>query len=182
MAEVQKFDSCNLIFEQIVLRPLVEEDQEAIFAACNDAEMQRWFPLPNSYSMADAQTFIELSDHKRKEGSGLVSAIEYQEIFAGVIDIKKVDWRAKCCEISYWGSPWIRNKGVTSRALTLISQWVLQEMNFERIEVRIAPENLASQRVAEKAGYSREGIARNAGYINSGRLDLIIYSLIRKDL
>lgn len=63
----------------------------------------------------------------------------------------------------------------------MLSQWVLHQQGFSRVEVRVAIENYSSQRVAEKAGYVQEGIARQAGRVHSGRVDLIIYSRVSDD-
>lgn len=177
----QKFENCNLVSNLLAVRPLALTDQDAILIAGNDDEMQKWFPLPSPYTIINARSFFDSANQKQMGGSGLISAFEYDGKFAGVVDIKKTDWRTQCCEIGYWSSPWVRGKGVTSAALVLVSQWILREVGFQRIEVRVAPDNFASQRVAEKAGYVREGIARNAGFTNNGRVDLIIYSKIPGD-
>ena len=42
--------------------------------------------------------------------------------------------------------------------------------------------NTASQRAAEKAGFMREGVARNAGYVHDGRVDMALFSLVPDDL
>jgi RimJ/RimL family protein N-acetyltransferase len=55
-------------------------------------------------------------------------------------------------------------------------------MGFHRVELRIATGNAASRRVAEKAGFRVEGVARSAGYVHEGRVDLVVYSLVRSDL
>ena len=67
-------------------------------------------------------------------------------------------------------------------AVVGLSDWLLGEMAFERVELRIAPGNGASHRVAEKAGFTYEGLARNAGFTDSGRVDLAVYSLVPADL
>ena len=178
----QTFQSCYLASNLVALRPLVLTDQDAVVDACNDEEIQKWLPLPFPYTKEDARWFIQvLTVQRQSDGSGLLSAIEYEGKFAGVIDIKRAEWISKKCEIGYWSSPWARGKGVMTTALLMLSDWIIQEIGFQRIEVTAAPENLASQRVASKAGYVREGIARNAGYTNSGRCDLIIFSKIPND-
>ena len=48
--------------------------------------------------------------------------------------------------------------------------------------LRAATGNHASQRVAEKAGMTREGVARSAGFTNSGRVDLVVFSFTPADL
>lgn len=63
-----------------------------------------------------------------------------------------------------------------------VARWMLTDLGFERIELRIAPENLASRRAAEKAGFHYEGTARNAGFTDSGRVDLAMFSLVTADL
>ena len=57
----------------------------------------------------------------------------------------------------------------------------MKSIGFNRIEVRISKENSASQGVALKAEFVREGIARNAGITNRGQVDLVIYSKIPSD-
>ena len=179
----QTFDGCTLVSDSIVIRPLGFGDQEAIVTAGNDDEMQKWLPLPFPYTIENARWFIlDFATQRQDDGTGLVNAVDLDGRFAGVIDIKRAEWRTQSCEISYWTSPWARGKGVSTKALVMLSRWIIQEAGFQRLEVRVAPDNLASQRVAEKAGYVREGLARNAGFTNNGRLDLIIYSRIPVDL
>ncbi|MBI3429614.1 MAG: GNAT family N-acetyltransferase [Actinobacteria bacterium] len=139
----QKFDSCTLVSGSIVIRPLTLSDQEAIFTAGNDDEMQKWFPLPFPYTTENAQWFIlDFATQRQEGGTGLVSAIDLDGQFAGVIDIKRAEWRGKSCEISYWTSPWARGKGVATEALVILSRWIILETGFQRLEVRVAPGNI----------------------------------------
>ena len=85
------------------------------------------------------------------------------------------------CEIGYWVAPWARGDGLAVEAVQAIARWLL-EQGFERMVLRAAPGNAASLRMAEKAAFTREGVARNAGLTNSGRVDLVVFSLIRTDL
>ena len=96
--------------------------------------------------------------------------------------LKRTDWRGRTSEISYWVTPWGRGEGLAVEAVQAIGRWLLWEQGFERLALRAAPGNVASQRVAEKAGFTREGVARSAGFTNDGRVDLVVFSLIRADL
>lgn len=183
MASGLHFRDCFLKSDSVEIRPLSISDQTFVEEVGKDDEIQKWFPLPFPYTSEHARLFIQdQAARVQSSGVGLVSVVEYETRFAGLIDIKRADWRSRSCEISYMTLPWARGEGVTSRALRLLTVWIIQEWEFERVEVRVATGNFASQRVAEKAGYVREGVARNAGFTNQGRLDLIIYSLIPLDL
>ncbi len=119
---------------------------------------------------------------QRESGAGIVFAIESDGRLAGVIDLKHVNWASKVAEVGYWVAPWARGRGVASQATRAISLWAIRDRDFERVELFAATGNSASQRAAEKAGFVREGVARNAGYVHDGRVDLVVYSLVPDDL
>ena len=119
---------------------------------------------------------------QRESGAGIVFAIESDGRLAGVIDLKHVNWASKVAEVGYWVAPWARGRGVASQATRAFSLWAIRDHGFERVELFAATGNPASQRAAEKAGFVREGVARNAGYVHDGRVDLVVYSLVPDDL
>ena len=167
----------------LVLRALDERDIEAVAEACNDAETVRWLPLPRPYGRPEARWFIDIfAPTTRASGVGIVRAVEREGRLVGCVDVKRVDWAARTAEVGYWVAPWGRGSGAATSATRTVSEWMLRDRGFERVELRAATGNLASQRVAEKAGFVREGVARNAGHIHDGRVDLVVYSLTRADL
>ena len=109
-------------------------------------------------------------------------ALGYGSELAGVIDLKRTDWVHRETEIGYWAAPGFRGLGLMTEAVAALARWVLGEQGFERAELRAATGNIASARVAVKAGFGYEGVARNAGVIHDGRVDLAIYSMIPSDL
>ena len=66
--------------------------------------------------------------------------------------------------------------------MTRITLALVLEHGFQRVEVRVAPGNIASRRVTEKAGFTYEGLLRNAGIVHSGRVDLQVWSMVAADL
>nr|WP_307846714.1 GNAT family protein [Actinospica durhamensis] len=79
-------------------------------------------------------------------------------------------------------SPWARGSGVAAEATAVVARWLLAEQHFERLELRAAVENVASCKTAVRAGFQREGVLRNAGFVHSGRIDVVVFSRIRGDL
>ena len=67
--------------------------------------------------------------------------------------------------------------------MQLIARWAFNELGVQRLELTTAPENVASQRVAERAGFTREGVLRGLVATKSnGRRDSVMFSLLPADL
>src|SRR5204863_10179107 len=79
----------------------------------------------------------------------LLAAMSIQRIFRGGTG-----------EIGYWTAPWARGHGVMTRAVRLLARWSFSEFHLRRIELVIAVDNHGSNRVAERAGFTREGNLR----------------------
>lgn len=168
---------------RLSLRPFQERDIEAVLAAGADPVSQQWLPLPRPYTREHARTWccVEASAI-RTSGQGLVRALDADGRLVGAIDLKRTDWAARTTEIGYWTAPGARGQGYMTEAVRALALWTLQDMGFERVEIRVALQNTASQRVAEKSGFVPEGVARSAGHVHAGRVDLQVSSLIRADL
>ena len=177
------FHETTLTAGDLTLRPLTQLDADDVTEACQDAETLRWLPIPRPYTLANAEWFIgTFAPAQRESGAGIVFAIECAGRLVGAIDLKHVNWASKVAEVGYWVAPWARGRGVASRATRALAEWAIRGHGFERVEIFAAMGNTASQRAAEKAGFVREGVARNAGYVHDGRVDLVLFSLVRGDL
>lgn len=176
-------EGAALSTQRLLLRPLTPADAPDIALACSDALIQRWLPLPSPYTEEVAMSFIQdLAPLQQASGAGVVRAIEVAGRLAGCIDLKKTDWGAGTTEVGYWVAPWGRGAGLAGRAARLLAEWALRDHGMERVELLAAVGNVASQRAADSAGFTREGVLRKAGHIHAGRVDLVVYSLIRSDL
>lgn len=178
-----RFPDAVIVGDAVVLRPFTEDDVPAVTEAAGDALTQQWLPLPNPYSEEHAREFCTtFSRQVLDTGNGLARAIDVDGRLAGAIDLKHTDWRGLVTEIGYWSAPWARGRGFQTEAVVALSRWALLEQRFVRVEILVATENVASQRVAQKAGFVREGVLRQRGYTHTGRVDLLMYGLTRADL
>jgi RimJ/RimL family protein N-acetyltransferase len=163
----------------IQLRSWTLDDVPAIVAACNDAEIRRWIPvIPRPYTEEDARAFVE------GEVSGVGQhqfAITAGAQVVGSIGMKVNDFRSG--HIGYWCAPDARGRGVTTQALRLLCQHAFDELQLERLELITDPDNRASQRVAEKVGFRREGVLRSHLLHPDGRRrDSVMFSLLPGEL
>lgn len=181
----ESFPDNTISTHRLELRPYRAEDAPDVAAACRDELTQRWLPLPNPYTDADALAWCtEMAPGFRTSGEGIEWAAVRRADgrLVGSFGLKRTDWRARSSEIGYWVAPWARGDGLAVEAVIAIGRWLLLEQRFERLVLRGATGNIASQRVAEKAGFTREGVARNAGFTNAERVDLVVFSLIPADV
>jgi RimJ/RimL family protein N-acetyltransferase len=174
----QSFPSLHAETDGVVLRPLHAADVQAVAAACNDEQIQRWLPLPSPYTIGHAEDWcLRLSHELREQGDGLnLAMVTLDDTFIGCVSLKKTDWRAQVTEIGYWTAPELRGAGRTTAVTAYLARWALAN-GMERVELTAATGNRASQRVAEKAGFAFEGVLANAGIVHGGRVDLCLYAL-----
>jgi RimJ/RimL family protein N-acetyltransferase len=167
----------------ISLRPWTLDDVPAIAAACDEVEIARWIhQIPSPYEERDARAYVLATETAWREGSGAFFAFADRAdgTLAGSIAIHVTSQEASAVEVGYWTSAAARGRGLTTRALRLISRWALGDAGAQRIQLRADVRNLASLRVAEKAGYTREGTLRSAG-LNARqgrRIDYAVFSLL----
>ena len=165
--------------EGITLRPWTEDDVPALAAACNDPEIPRWIPvIPSPYTEQDALAFIRGEvrpdlDHSFAItfGGGVVGSIGMS------VNLNRTG------HVGYWCAREARGRGVTPRALRLVCRFGFDKLGLGRLELITDPDNVASQRVAEKVGFRREGILRSHLLHRDGRRrDSVMYSLLPGEL
>jgi RimJ/RimL family protein N-acetyltransferase len=177
------FPETTLTTARLLLRSFRREDMTENTLACRDELSRRWLPLPDPYTEADSEAWCTLiAPAFRTSGDGIQWAIERDGRWAGSIGLHHTEWLSRESEVGYLIAPWTRGQGVAAEAVSAVARWLLIDQDFERLTLRHAPGNHGSQRVAEKAGFIREGILRNAGFIHAGRTDLVLWSLVRSDL
>ncbi|CAM3347388.1 GNAT family N-acetyltransferase [Stackebrandtia soli] len=178
-----RFEPLTATFDGLVLRPFVAADAPLVAEGCNDPQTQRWVPLPYPYTMDHAIDWTTVASHAlREDGDGLHQGLfTVDGQFIGAMSLVRTNWRYLSTEIGYWATPAARGHGHITTATIFLSRWALDN-GMGRVELCAEPENTASRRVAEKAGFTFEGVKRSAGVNADRRVDLCLYSLIRSDL
>ncbi|MDC0767699.1 GNAT family N-acetyltransferase [Streptomyces sp. HD] len=188
------FPNISISTERLVLRPLDEDDVPELAEMMNDEQVTAWTSAPQPYSEADSREWItRLAPAERSEGRGIVFAVSefLTQRLVGIVHLQNTNWRVRSSEIAYVIAPWARGEGYASEAALATAQWLFHDQKFERLELRTAADNTASQQVAQKIGCISEGVLRNAwiartrtgsGEWTDVRTDLIVWSLLPEDL
>jgi RimJ/RimL family protein N-acetyltransferase len=172
-----------LLTDRIVtLRPWAAGDAETMVECLDgDPEISRWLDrIPQPYSLADARAYIAGEIVPGETPFAITDSSSGRVL--GSIGLGPI--ANETGEIGYWLRADARGDGLVTRALVLVSRWALARDDVERVQLRADIENVASCRVAEKAGFVREGVLRRA-YFNprlGRRQDWAIYTLLTSDL
>ena len=166
------------------LRLMAEADLPAIVDACQDPEIPRWTRVPEPYGESEARSWFEQEAEQRARGEqlGLLIVDPGNGRLEGSVGIMNVDRQEGRCELGYWMARENRGRGIATRSVRLLSRWAFDNLPVDRIEIHAEPENTASRLVAERAGFTFEGVLRSY-LVNKGiRRDAASYSLLRGEL
>jgi RimJ/RimL family protein N-acetyltransferase len=164
------------------LRPWRPDDVDAVVAACQDPEIQRWTQVPVPYGREHAQGFVGgIAASTWADGGGLF-AVEPSAVGPLVGSIGLFPPRDGFAEAGYWTVGGYRGRGFTAEALRVLTAWAFSDVGVHRVELHVDPENAGSRRVAERAGYRAEGLIRQR-FLHRGRpSDVVLYARLAADL
>lgn len=170
---------------RLLVRRLTAADAAPVDAIFADRVTRRWLPVPQGSGPIDGRSWCtEMASERRAMGAGDHFGLIRREDdrLVGILWAKRTDWPARSTEICVAVDANARGYGFAPEALDGMVVELMTQHGFQRIEMRVAAGDASSRRVAEKAGFSFEGVMRNAGTIRDGRVDLHLWSLVAADL
>ena len=165
--------------ERLALSLPTAADVDAIYAACQDPDIQRYTTVPSPYERSHAEGFVPHVAKSWAEGTELTWAIREGETLAGLIGLYRIGGGAG--EIGYWMAPGSRGRGLLTEAARAVVDWGFDELDLQRIEWRAVVGNVASARAARTLGFGYEGLLRQALASPRGRDDGWIAGLLKAD-
>ncbi len=184
VAEVREVlkDLPTLETERLILRKMVLNDAEAVFAYASNSDVSRYTLWETHRSIEDSRAFLEFATQKYENGGEPDWGIVYRGNGCLVGACGLVNWEAEHARAEvgfvlsreYWG------RGLMSEAVRAILRFGFERMNLNRIEARCIAENAASARVMEKAGMVYEGTLRQREYIKGAYRDIKLYAILKK--
>jgi RimJ/RimL family protein N-acetyltransferase len=100
----------------------------------------------------------------------------------GSVSLHSIDPVQNDAEIGYWTVPAARGQGVAAMAVDAACRWAFATLPIDRIELCHAVENAASGRVAEKAGFTQEGLLRRSYRYGDGvKHDELLWARLADD-
>lgn len=165
------------------LRPWRDSDASRLADICQDPEIVRFTPVPAGYTELQARAFLLRSIDTVGDGTAaplaIVASPDTDHRLLGSISLNRIAWAHRRADVGYFLAAGARGQGHATRAVGLICRWAFESLGLERIGLLVAPSNLASRRVAERAGFSAEARLRAYQRDDGNQQDMIAFSLLR---
>jgi RimJ/RimL family protein N-acetyltransferase len=168
--------------DEIRLEPLTQAHVPELLVMAEDPDVVRFTRVPAGADETFVRGWIGRYEEGWAGGSRAAFAIRgHDEGFLGFAGFVDLDLEHREGEIGYMVAPAARGRGIAPRAVELLTGWGFDELDLIRLELRIDIQNPRSARVAERAGYQRDGVLRNVHFKEGLRCDLAVWSRLRED-
>jgi len=171
--------------ENLVLRGLRPEDAPAVFRIFSDDQVTRHYDLDTFRDVSEARDLIDRFNQRFLNQIG---------IRWGIVRRADPDDLLGTCGYNMWVQSSRRailgydlarahwRQGIMREALQAVIRFGFEAMALNRIEALIFLENAASRRLLTRLGFQEEGVLREYEYLKGCFVDMMMYSLLKKDL
>ena len=166
------------------LRLFEARHAEAFFqlTEAHRVHLHRWLPwVERIRSPDDAGAFIRQYLDRFARGEGLMAGIWVEDMLAGGIVYRRIDFTMGVAEIGYWlGTPYL-GQGIATRACAAMVDYAFRELRLRRVEILCVPGNRASRAIPERLGFTKEGSLRQSAVMHGEPVDIVVYGLLAGD-
>jgi len=172
------------IDSDLVLKPIKRQYSKELFKLIegNRTYLREWLGwLDRTISISDSERFIDSCVAAAQENKGHCFLMWSNEVIVGIIDLVDIDHLNKKASIGYWIGQEYRGNGFARRSTVSIVDFALGELKLNRIEIRCATGNTASQSIPLNLGFKKEGILRENELLYDRFVDHIVFSTNRNE-
>lgn len=173
------------VSSEIELRLWNLAEADVCFAAVerNRASLREWLPwVDRTLSAEDIRNYIRTMVIPQFElDQGPNCSIWVAGQFAGGIGCHAIDWPNRNCSVGYWLDAQFRGHGLMTRCCAALLNYLFHEIELHRVVIRCATGNTRSCAIPERLGFRRDGLEREAEWVDGKWLDLWIWSMLAKD-
>lgn len=170
--------------DELELRLLNPEESLELFALvdAHRDHLRTWLPwVDANREVRDSLAFIAATREEFARKTALTLAITVKRSTAGVISLRSLDWVNRGAEIGYWLAKTFEGQGIMLRCCHAVLSHAFGQLGLHRVVIRCAQGNTRSCAIPEKLGFMREGLAREAEWLNGAFVDLNVYSLLSSE-
>jgi ribosomal-protein-serine acetyltransferase len=168
--------------EVVELRQISENDTEELTKLIdrNRPYLRQWLPwLDSSTGIHDTARFIGRSLEQAEDDNGYTFGIVCKGLLAGVIGQHYLDSLNRRTEIGYWLDASHQGGGIVTRSTARLTDYSFSDQDCNRVILHCAAGNAKSRAVAERLGFTQEGILRESEWLYNHYVDLVVYSMLK---
>ena len=170
--------------DKISLEFLGEIHAASLFNLVNNnrAYLKEWLPwVDNMQVVEHAGNYIVNCIRQAAERTDFAYAIMFDGNMVGRIGMHHINQQNKIGEIGYWLAGGMQGRGIVAKCCTALISYGFNELGLNRIEIKCATGNDKSRAIPEKLKFKREGILRQAEWLNGNFVDLYLYSMLKEE-
>lgn len=173
----------NMATSRLRLEELKEENDEDLLEFFSDFEVMKYYGMKPLESTEDTRKLINKFADKYQKQVAIRWGISIREEIKIIGTCGYHNWVKGYfkAEIGYELSSIYWKKGLMTEALKEVIKFGFKDMNLNRIEALVYPENLASLEMLKKIGFIQEGLLKEYAFFNGAFEDLIMLSLLKRD-
>jgi ribosomal-protein-serine acetyltransferase len=174
----------NTAIPDLHLVPLGEGDAEELFAltAANRAHLRRWLPwIDDVRSVADTSAHVRNGLELRRLGLRMDYTVRLRGRMIGSISYHLLQPAHRFGVIGYWLALEATGHGYMTAAVGRLVEHGFVDLALNRIELRVAVGNCASQKICARLGFKEEGVLREAEWLHDHFVDLRVNALLRSE-
>ncbi|MER2059060.1 MAG: GNAT family protein [Niallia sp.] len=170
--------------EHISIELLQQNNKEELFELIdkNREHLRKWLTwVDKRKTAADFESIIPIWIKNYAENNGFDAGIRYHGKLVGMVGLHYIDWKNSATSIGYFLSEDAEGKGIITKSLSVLLNYLMDTLHINRIEIQCALNNRKSQLIPERLGFVKEGVKRQGQWLYDHYEDLVTYSLISKD-
>jgi ribosomal-protein-serine acetyltransferase len=169
------------IDENLRLELTAERHAAPLFNALDKerARLSEFLPwIDEMKTLADFTSYIKNCEWLYEQKREVSFIMIFNEMPVGRIGLHHLNLQNKTGAIGYWITSNAEGKGVVTRSCKKMIDYGFNDLGLHRIECKVATTNVKSRAIPEKLHFKKEGILRDAEWVNNKYNDLFIYSLL----
>ncbi|MEL6938030.1 MAG: GNAT family protein [Cyanobacteria bacterium J06598_1] len=163
------------------LRQLEMDDASELFSLVdtNRTYLRRWLSwLNTTETIDDTRHFIRQTQKRAQDRQGFAAAVIHKGNIVGVAGLNGISWSDRSSSIGYWIAEPYQGKGLITRSCRAILDHAFQDRSLNRIAILCASQNVRSQAIPQRLGFTHEGRLRQAQWLYDHFVDHEVYSIL----
>jgi ribosomal-protein-serine acetyltransferase len=176
----------ELLTERLRVRALHRSDAGPLHDAIEETldDLVPWLPWARpGHTRTETRRYVRAARAAWARRTSFEFAIEERAsgTLLGVTSLHRLDWLRRSAGLGYWIRRRRFGEGLATEASDAVVSHAFGSLSIHRVEALVALANKSSQRVVEKLGFTREGVAREVEFVDGRFLDHLQYSLLDDD-